>query len=82
VKDNNTDKLQKLKEEFDDLSIEERIEIIEHALKNSNLSVTFGASQSVKADVVFYFQNQTIEQLGPIFEALATRFSSPREDLK
>ena len=78
MKDNN--KLEKLKQELDNLSIEEQIELIQHTLKNSNLSITFGASQSVKAEVVFYFQSQPIEQLGPIFEALATRFSSPREN--
>lgn len=83
MKENNqTNKLDQLKNEIDSLSIEDRIELIQHALKNSNLSITFGASQSVKADVVFYFQSQPIEQLGPIFEALANRFSTPRKDLK
>ncbi|MDJ0718281.1 MAG: hypothetical protein QNJ54_29320 [Prochloraceae cyanobacterium] len=81
MKENNQpSKLEKLKKEIDNLSIEEQIDLIQHTLKNSNLSVTFGASQSVKADVVFYFQSQPIEQLGPIFEALAKRFSSPQRD--
>ena len=80
MKENN--KLEQLKKEIDDLSVEEQIELVQHALKNSNLSVTFGASQSVNAEIVFYFQSQPMEQLAPIFEALAKRFSSPREDLQ
>ncbi|MGF1488752.1 MAG: hypothetical protein ACFBSE_16830 [Prochloraceae cyanobacterium] len=67
--------LEELKEKVDNLNIQDKMTLVEHILSTTGIQVTVGGCQSFSAEVMFYIQNQSLENLQGIFDALASKFN-------
>lgn len=72
--------LQELQEKADNLDIHEKIKLVEHVLSSTGLQVTVGGCQSFSAEVMFYIQHQSLDNLQGIFDALASKFKKESND--
>ena len=73
------EKLQHLKEEIDQLPIEEKARLVQDILQGSGLQVVMGGGNFFSADIVLQIHTGSADQLGEIFRALADRVGKEKK---
>ncbi|KAM3107279.1 hypothetical protein [Phormidesmis sp. 146-33] len=71
--------LESLLEATDQLSVDEKAELVKHLIKSGNLSVVLG-NQHLSAQVVIQINTVDREGLADILQAVADRISAPGQE--
>lgn len=67
------DKFTSLKQQIDDLTVDEKLVLVSHVLKSSGLQVVMGGGNFISAEIVLQINSGSLESLTHIFDALARR---------
>jgi hypothetical protein len=68
--------IKQLKQEIDELPVEDKVKLVQEVLSSSGLQVVMGGGNFFSAEIVLQIQQGDSDQIAEILKALAFRVSS------